>query len=383
MHSRGNHLIHLVQPPLVPATSLPAITGDAVRAAIAGIKPVPKHKTLVAALNRAFPDYVFKFVLDASRNPEWNGRILGPDGIEIAPDSCLWLREQLDAVGGDLASACERVGALNYTRTRYRLKPAYFVAPTGSRPEDFLQLSVFEVSEHRIDALYGNGWSCVRDEEDFLDCPRLADRAEQIGAARYQFEQLDYVAPFILRAAAQHRQDVAALSAAAGDRTVTVISPDADQVSRKVRDLPGFPRMPGLAREQRLFQDWAESSAGRSGARFYDHWVLQIHEGTYTPAPGQALKNYCTAIPAWCMQKKLPSWRKAAIATTPRLVEWLHAFDQKAGHPFAWFFYMVHGNRIEAEAGRQICEGLSRESQWLPTHDRAVLERWCRHPYGF
>ena len=53
----------------------------------------------------------------------------------------------------------------------------------------------------------------------------------------------------------------------------------------------------------------------------------------------------------------------------------------RVGHAFAWFFFMLHGNRLGSWAGEQILAEAG--TIVLPEHDYRVLEDWSRAPYSF
>jgi hypothetical protein len=65
------------------------------------------------------------------------------------------------------------------------------------------------------------------------------------------------------------------------------------------------------------------------------------------------------------------------------LMDALEKFDREAGYPFAWFFYMVHGNRMGRNVGEKVIEGLKTGKIGLPENDKRVLLRWGEHPYRF
>jgi hypothetical protein len=65
-------------------------------------------------------------------------------------------------------------------------------------------------------------------------------------------------------------------------------------------------------------------------------------------------------------------------------MESLSNFDQQAGYPFAWYFYMLHGNRVSSSAGGVVARAImdGRISP-LPDCDTKVLLRWNSDKYGF
>ena len=61
----------------------------------------------------------------------------------------------------------------------------------------------------------------------------------------------------------------------------------------------------------------------------------------------------------------------------------LESIDSRLGVSFAWYFYMLHGNRVHAWAGRRILEAAEDGKIVLPEHDYRVLRNWYERPYGF
>ncbi|MFJ1258775.1 hypothetical protein [Cupriavidus sp. CuC1] len=55
----------------------------------------------------------------------------------------------------------------------------------------------------------------------------------------------------------------------------------------------------------------------------------------------------------------------------------------RVGHAFAWFFFMLHGNRLGSWAGEQILAEAEAGTIVLPEYDYRVLKDWSREPYGF
>ncbi|KVP28923.1 hypothetical protein WL42_13975 [Burkholderia ubonensis] len=58
-------------------------------------------------------------------------------------------------------------------------------------------------------------------------------------------------------------------------------------------------------------------------------------------------------------------------------------FDARIGHPFAWYFYGLHGNLILSGQMARVLEAAEGGLIVLPEHDYQVLRRWGDDPYGF
>lgn len=73
----------------------------------------------------------------------------------------------------------------------------------------------------------------------------------------------------------------------------------------------------------------------------------------------------------------------AAELSVHMLMGRIEAIDREARLPFAWFFLMTHGNRVEPEVGEAIAQGLREARVRLPDQDAKVLLRWADERYGF
>jgi hypothetical protein len=135
----------------------------------------------------------------------------------------------------------------------------------------------------------------------------------------------------------------------------------------------GFGKFP--CREQRLFEDWTLSSAGRSGARLSDHWALDIFDRAHEGG------RHVGFVPLWAFARKLAEVGRAPDIRT--LYGKLQTIDRRTGVPFGWYFFMLHGNRVHDGAGRAILRAAEAGQLVLPEHDYQVLKRWHQRPYGF
>jgi hypothetical protein len=99
--------------------------------------------------------------------------------------------------------------------------------------------------------------------------------------------------------------------------------------------------------------------------------------------PCRARVGHLNGIPAWLTPKALPEIALKKKETIHSLLDRLEKFDTKAGHSFAWYFYMLHGNRIRSPVGEQLAEAIENGLYRLPAWDREVLQRWKEQPYAF
>lgn len=251
-------------------------------------------------------------------------------------------------------------------RTHFACEPLYFTGRYGPAAWDFLQVRVQLSHEFQTTALFPENWTWDR-PEDVAGWPSLQDQAPAIGPQHYKLDELLDVAEFVENRAAQWRQAfMQRLPIVAEKRITTIFIGENRSIEQRIGDLPDFERTPGRWRLQRLFDDWSASSAGVSGERIERHWVIQGNE-----------------VPRWVNDPRLPNITKARITSDRSFVDWLDRFDRKAGYPFAWYFYMLHGNKIRSEHGDWAMRLAQQGTFRLPDCDFAVLRRWAERTYGF
>ncbi len=64
-----------------------------------------------------------------------------------------------------------------------------------------------------------------------------------------------------------------------------------------------------------------------------------------------------------------------------QVMQSLLQFDSQVGYPMAWYFYLLHGNRVFYTAGKVIARAISEGKVRLPESDEKVLLRWDRRRY--
>ena len=347
-----------------PASRAPApLPQPALVGLVAGVRPQASHKALLGTLRAGIsPTLDFKAFRTLPEPSYREGRILGATGRVVTTRPRMWIQSRL---GSEWRNVAERISKSRLVRTCEVIEPRYFVCRYGPAPWDFLQAEIYEIQEWPT-SLVGDryNWFGPEDVGDSF-MPHLKEKP--IGRPRYELARLDDIACFVEEEAIQHRAAFySRLERMRGARHFTVYVDTGEQVERRAGDLPGFPQTPGPSRLQRHFRDWEHSSAGRSGHRYEDYWVLQS-----------------SGIPRWAHRRVLPEIRKAKVSGDLQFVDWLYHFDERVGHPFAWYFHMLFGNRILAGAGHRAFELLQKDLLILPEHDARILERWSEHPYGF
>lgn len=352
-----------------------------VLAAVDAVRVKPAH--LAQSFQHLFPDYRFRFVKVEDRGGmDPRGRVLDQQFNEVAPNAREWLWGTLEAAGPDLRRAAKVLSARkDLLRTAYALKTAYFTATTGDRPEDFVQLEIEIVQECLCPTLVPN-FSYGDTIDSMLRELESGDRDQPIGPPRYLAVRIEHMAQFLVRSDAHAAKEHRAFLAQWNERVV-VRTDERGQVISRLPFAEAFPDAAKLAvtRERRWMFDWEESSAGESGARVEDHWIIDFAEGS----SATHVASWCSFIPQWVTAKRLPSAQSAKLTrkSNDLIADWLDAFDRKVGHPFAWYFFMLHGNRIDDAVGHTVAEAARYNAGWMPENDRAVLARWANAPYGF
>lgn len=339
------------------------------------------HASLQAALRRNAP--LCNAKLATTRGGSWLSRrkVLTAAGDLVADDHEAWLEVQCAADGGNAGRTLHRLARLDYRLTECEITTLYLTHDAGGPQDNFIQLTVYQedefVDRRMFDPAGGHWWRDPKDVNDLRQASEEGPRFDNEGRRRYRpsayrLARAVEIAAFMKEAVAVD----AARRAVQRQRTLVVTDGGGQTRHMTVEELdPEGARYawPG----QRLLDDWTLSSAGRDGARVCDHWVFQTSD--YTDPKGERLLS---VVPAWTNVRRI-----AEIARAPRsvyeLFGKLESIDSRLGVPFAWYFYMLHGNRVHAWAGRRILEGAEDGKIVLPEHDYRVLKNWYERPYGF
>lgn len=305
------------------------------------------------------------------------------DGQLVAEDHREWLKTELEREGGDARAAAERLRTLDHRLSYCEIETLYCIVDSGGSQDDFLQLEI-DVLDERLErraffpSSLGSGYR-------LLDLQDLIDEAEQ--GTRYEGDDRKPVAKRVYRLrrlvdAAKFLDEAEDVATAEMRRqldrtlTVTTIEPGGSTTRKMTIDEINPDAKRHVWRGRRLFNDWAHSSAGRAGRRLCRSWVLQITD--YTSPQGVRSMD---VIPMWTHSRKIARIDKPLPAR--ELLAKLQTLDQRTDVPFAWFFYMVHGNLVEPWAGDRILLGVDRGEIELPAHDLDILRLWHTRPYQF
>ena len=347
--------------------------------AAAACAPEPGHKALVKALQRLPGLEEIKL---ATTRGEDGGSYLakrgvyGPDGTRLHDDHETWLREQVEADGGHVRSTYERLHGKGYKLSETNLASLYLVLDHGGDESNFAQIEIWREHE-RMDCELLQSWGTPHNTDEMLreavGCRLPIEECVPVAPARYRLKRAVDVGRFMRMLDAIEAAKREALSQCR--YTMKDDTGKVEVLSHAQLD-PGFDRYPHRAR--RLFKDWAASSAGRSGARLCDHWVMQLEDWTN---PKTGVRDM-QLIPVWTFGKKLAEVqsKKGDVHT---FYGKLQTLDRRVGVPFGWYFYMLHGNRVTDGAGHRVLEAAEQGLIVLPEHDYQVLRAWKARSYAF
>lgn len=346
--------------------------------AVAGCPPSSTHAILLDQLRRE--PTLASARLATTYGDRWLHRrkVFGEDGTLVADDHEAWLAVQVAMDGGDARRTYARLREADYRVSQCRITTLYIVAAGHSgQPSDFLQAQVILEDEILDRELFErHPWRSPATAEDLL---RMAGEGDALPESErrhvrplaYQLRRIVDVDAWLQLADALEEVRREAFR----DRLYKVTSSSAAAPSIKTPSelFPGWDRFP--AKHRRFFDDWARSSASRH--RLCDHWVLELTD--WTDANG---RRELSLIPMWAFNRPLAKVN-AAGGSDYEFYGRLQKLDRRVGVPFGWFFYMVHGNRVESDAGRRLIRAAEAGTIVMPECDYRVLKDWEAEPYGF
>lgn len=325
----------------------------------------PDHGALLAALRDRYPGWEFNLV---AAYDEWRSvskKLLFNDGTVISDDFESWLTAEVEAAGSPRAlwEKYKDAGLVLGEQQGYTI---YVTAPYGPEPDAFFQVEVN--ASHEVTGRYAfddGFWFTPNSLRDLLEPMTDLPPEKELSPWRYELRQVIDIRRFVreMTEGAQGQHE----------------SSPAKGFLRRVYPECSWPVWQHPI--ARLFRDWQESSAGRAGHLFCRHWCLQTSD--YTDRTGE---RHMSAIPRWAdadggldLPEIHPDQAADSIATYKSLSE----FDRQLAYPFAWYFYMLHGNRVSSSAAYAVILDLDVAKRLLPDHDERVLLRWYGLPYGF
>lgn len=355
---------------------------DVLETRIAAVTPDVKHAALCAVLREATG-------LDTLRYSTFR------DGFSLSRPHCLvvdgdgkslgklksWAQARLPEHEGRHDRLWEAWKDSGLRLATAAIEHLYFVAAYGDDPAHFLQICVerwqWTIDQH----LFSNSpYDRPRSFEDLVDSSFISGSTlidpQPFGGPEYRLGRVTDVA--------EHLALITQVGAADKLRLEQTRLVPCDDKNRPLEDqaVPYYDMFPEQRAVKpngvRLFDDWRESSAGRAGTEFCAHWFIDPSD--WTDEKG---RRSVSLIPQWVTSKKLPKIEFKRNLTSYGLYDKLLAFDTKAGYPFAWYFFMLHGNRIGSWAAQMVLDAAEQGLIVLAEHDYRVLRRWGNHQYGF
>ena len=293
------------------------------------------HEALLGSINALFAplNLTFSKVLERGGWHHFGG-VVDSELRPVAKHLRNWAETES---GGDVEVLLDICAERNLLATRISGTTLYFTAPTGDRPQDFVQLEI-EVLQEVVDRPLFHPDFMPDNVEEFLD-PVDFPRAEPkpVTDPYYRFRHLNRI------------DDLLA---------------EQNMHSRHVQNL------------LRFMQDWQNSSAGHHDEPFCQYWVmlLQAYQGAdkvghYNIRPLSTLTTKVTEFP-------LPVRLHGA-----ELAKAIHALDRKIGYPFAWFFLMVNHKGVPTEVADAVLRDQMEAYDYLPARDLKILRDWEKRSY--
>jgi hypothetical protein len=356
------------------------ISYDLLETQVSRAQPHPRHAALLAVL-RATPG-LEEAKLTAARGGYSSSvphdLVIDESGASLGTVRD-WTKTQLAENGGNHRAVWDSHKGGELRLAEAELTRLYITASIGPKPQDFVQVVVWHEQYRIVRRLYsGDRWaSPPRRAEDLEDSTARDGAAIEppvpYGPPRYRLEALHEM-PAVLA-------DIVEIDEARKKRYegMDLITKRDDGTETRRGYYDEFPELRTLPPPAaRLFQDWAESSAGRSGAKFCDYWAIEVHD--YQPAQGQ---RSVSIVPVWAHTKKIAPLKAARTATDYDIYGMTQRFDARIGHSMAWYYYMLHGNLVGDWCGKRVLQAAEDGRIVLPEHDYRVLKRWREHSYGF
>jgi hypothetical protein len=351
--------------------------------AIAAAQVTDKHPLLLKAVRGFEPLHSARLATTRDQGGRLVKRkVLDPAGQLVHEDHREWLRLEIEADAGHVGTTQARLRDKGFLLTVCQVQDIYLVHDRGGPNQaNFLQVKIQIIDEwvdRQMFSRHSSWRDAPRNLRDLVDAAEDGDTLD--GEARRRFSPSAYVLEKVVDIALfiEEAEELEALKRAKlKQRRVNVTSMTTGVETAMSWDelSPGWDRHPTKAK--RLFDDWTASSAGRSGARICEHWVMQTTD--WTDPDGE---RWLSLIPAWTFDKtmaKIPSNKGGSY----ELFGKLEKIDQRTKAPFAWYFYMLHGNKVGDGAGRRILAAAEDGLIVLAEHDYRVLSTWNESPYGF
>jgi hypothetical protein len=354
-----------------------AITKNDLHKLISEPLPDASHTELLKSLKNIFQGLDVKLAI---ANSEWyrDYRVINADGEEIAPNYEVWIGEQFKQHNNDAYRTYQAIKSLDYMVTRLEGKTVYAYIPTSSDASGFIQIDIdWIVKELKGYKIFSNSWGSIPKDLSDLQFEMTSGDSinESVPCTNSRYELLKFVdmQEFLLNESAQNEIDKTY------DFGSTLRIVDVNEASTIHRDVPLNELIPEKSRVKRWFDDWQNSSASES--LIYNYWGFQISTNETYKAEDEPTEYYF--IPTWTVKGDIPDVEIKKGDNIHSLMDKLIKFDKLIGHSFAWFFFMLHGNRINTNVAMAIAKAVANNQVSIPQNDKDVLINWFNDPYGF
>jgi len=252
-----------------------------------------------------------------------------------------WAENELAAHDDDMATLCDAYADRGLHATRLTGRTHYFVAATGPRAADFVQIEIEELQEVICHPLFAQE-TLPTSIEELVD-PRSSDPtccagAEPIGAPFLVLRRLTPVAAFVDRMRAQ--------------------KPDPQPIHR-------------------FIEAWEASSAG-AATQFSHHWVIVVRE--HMDRYRQPILH---ATPVAALNGAPPKFGATFGMQGLALHDSMIRYDKAVGYPMAWFFHMLTTRSAPHALANAVIDDVQAGFHYLPDRDVEVVKEWLYKPYGF
>jgi hypothetical protein len=295
---------------------------------------------LARELNVLAPDLSFREVL--SRGGWYRlGGVVDAGGHHIARDLERWAEDELAAREDDMGELCDDFNNLGLQATRLSGRTHYFVAATGPRASDFIQLEIEELQEQICHPLFA-GDTVPASIEELVD-PRgsgsnCGGEASPLGAPYLALRRLTPMGEFIASMRAQ--------------------KPEPQPIHR-------------------FIDAWEKSSAG-AATQFSNHWVVAVREHL-----DRYKQTILHATPVAALNGAPPKFAAAFGMQGLALHDALARYDKSVGYPMAWFFHMITTRSAPHALANAVIDDVQAGFSYLPDRDAEVVKEWLYQPYGF
>lgn len=351
--------------------------------AVASTAPDAKHAGLTQVL-RSTPELegaklVHVIGLDQGMRLK-RRRVLDAQGRVVHENHSEWALEQCALDGNNLRATLARLPGLGFRLTEIGIERLYFAVDRGGDASDFEQIQVEHHVERVTHAITDSFWLPPETPRELANeiesSPLPESEVKHFGVSSYELNKHVYVGAFAVMA-----ERVARDAREASARRIIQVKESRRGIAQPPKIttfgemFPDLHKYPSAA--IRMFQDWDSSSAGLSGQRLSDHWVIDTYDGKYLEAGGRTM----SIVPRWTTRQSLRkiSTRDGSL----KLLRQLQALDKQVGVPFGWFFFMLHGNILSHDAGEMVLRAVDAGITSLPEADYLTLQRWQEQPYGY